>query len=48
MGELEDESLDVWLEADVGFPFSLPDISTFFVVQRLEDPTDDTYLHAYE
>ena len=24
MGELGDESLDVWLEADVGFPFSLP------------------------
>jgi hypothetical protein len=55
MGELRDDELSTWLDADVRGPFSEPylffvpdSIDPFPPHQPADDPTDDTYLHVYE
>jgi len=56
MGELRDDELSTWLDADVRASF-IPRSYTslchridqpFFPLQPVDDPTDDTYPHVYE
>jgi hypothetical protein len=49
MGEMRDDELASWLDADVRvFPSCPRECIYMLILQPAEDPTDDTYPHVYE